>query len=384
MMPAPVSVQQRPARRTLRSIVGLYNAGVSEAAARVIVVAGALMQPLWVPAAELASRLARLSAMSDLQVAEADEAPRLPQALPRELAHDRWLRKLPAMRGVAIAPGAMSAVRQLARFHGDLSGWLLEPAHFHLAKDHLVLVAGATHDLTESDARQLADAVVPLLEEELFNLQVLGPATWLLTPREQPLQVESASFEAAAGRNVDGYLPTGNQARRYRKLLNEVQMSWHEHAVNQRREESGKLPINSIWLSGPVTWDALAAWREACEEGGCEIDETLLEARLRDDRQAWLDALQALDARLAECLTQSEPRAVLLCGDRDCRWLQRGSGVAGLRRMLQGGGMDSLARRLGSLLGALHSTRTDAARHRGPGGRADRLTAMFTEGAAGA
>src|SRR5690606_34768199 len=91
---------------------GTTMAAVSSTASRVIVVAGALTQPLWVPPAEIRARLTRTAALPGLR-ADPVASPRPESTLPRELAHDRWLREQLAPKAPAIAPGAMSAVRQL-------------------------------------------------------------------------------------------------------------------------------------------------------------------------------------------------------------------------------------------------------------------------------
>jgi hypothetical protein len=282
------------------------------------------------------------------------------------------------LKGEAIEAGALSAVRRLASFGESLAGWLVEPVHFHLAQDHLVLLAGAAQSLAAVEAQQLAQSIRPLLEEDGFTLTILAPAAWLLASSDGTLQVNCASSEAAAGRNVHGYLPAGVHARRFRKVLNEVQMTWHEHPVNHGREARGELPINSIWMSGPVAPRALAAWNNALSAGRYVFEETLLAARLRDDRFAWLDALQALDARLASWLSSPEPPAILLCGDQDCRWLQRrhsrspiaGRGAAGSR-------LAKLARRFGELVGSSGSGPAFS-RRSGAATMVD-LAGMFTE-----
>lgn len=273
----------------------------------------------------------------------------------------------------------MPAVRRLAPLVDDRPGWLLEPAHFHVAKDHIVLVAGAAKDLDLADARQLADSIMPVIEEASLDLTVLEPRLWLLTPRDQPLQLDCASFDAASGRNVEGYLPAGIHARQYRRLLNEIQMTWHEHPVNLRREATGDLPINSIWLSGPVTTAALCAWNRAVAEGLFEVDETLLAARLRDDQGAWLDALHALDARMHEWLTAANPPAILLCGDTSARWLQRSAGgKQSAIRLRLGEGVTSIVNRLSALLPGRAARRVPR-NAQSPAASADPLVRMFSE-----
>jgi hypothetical protein len=370
---------------------------VSATVAKVIVVAGALMRPHWLPPAQVRPRLAALASLAGLRIADV-ELPPSTGALPQELAHDRWLRLQPGLKQAGIAAGALPATRQVAPFDTSLSGWLLEPVHFHLARDHLVLVAGAAQGLASAQAQRLIDSIMPLLAEESLALTVLSPTRWLLHAASSPsaglpLQLVCASAEAAGGRNVEGYLPHGADARRYRRLLNEIQMTWHEHPVNQERESQGELPINSVWLSGPVTPAALAAWNEGLAQGHFVLEESLLAARLRDDHEAWLQALQALDARLHASLTSADPPAILLCGDDEARWLQRrprmGADWPGTA------GMTLLGRRLRSIVvrgatamrgaagtrGAASTRGATGASPQAGGGPAagDTLVQMFTE-----
>ncbi|MDA0705326.1 MAG: hypothetical protein O2907_02790 [Proteobacteria bacterium] len=46
------------------------------------------------------------------------------------------------------------------------------------------------------------------------------------------------------------YLPVADETSRRHALRGEVEMALHEHAVNQRRELEGQLPVNSLWLWG--------------------------------------------------------------------------------------------------------------------------------------
>ena len=125
---------------------------------------------------------------------------------------------------------------------------------------------------------------------------------------------------------------------------------------------------------------AIAAFREEAAGGRYHLEESLLGPRLRDDRHAWLDALQALDAQLHQWLTASPSPVILLCGDHDVRRLERGAaGGARRSRGTIAGGIDALLRRL-------RPTGTVAGRDAGPrapaGGApiADPLAGLFTEG----
>ncbi|OIO11657.1 MAG: hypothetical protein AUJ80_01950 [Gallionellaceae bacterium CG1_02_60_325] len=57
-------------------------------------------------------------------------------------------------------------------------------------------------------------------------------------------------LRAVAGRDVKPHQPQGEDALRWQRLSNEIQMLLHSHPVNQAREERGLHPINSLWLWG--------------------------------------------------------------------------------------------------------------------------------------
>ncbi len=354
--------------------------------ARIIVVAGALVPPGWLAPAAVSDRLPRLARLG--LHAEAEALPTEPRALPMELAHDRWLRQ--RLVAEPIAPGAMTAVRRLAPHGAGLAGWLAEPVHFHLGRDHALLAAGAMRDLSEAEATELAGAIAPILAEDELEATLLDARTWLLRQRGAPgeesaLRLQAASPDAAAGRSIAGYLPEGPDARRYRRLLTGIQMTWHEHPVNARREARGALPVNGIWLSGPVSPRALAAWRTQLAEGQASLDETLLEPRLRDDRDAWLEGLAALESRLLRIL-DSRSGQVLLCGDAEARWLRVGRpGVAaraGTIARQVAGSLRSLLGRGGSPADTAqaHTSQADTPQAAAAAGRAaDPLAAVFTE-----
>ena len=72
------------------------------------------------------------------------------------------------------------------------------------------------------------------------------------------------------GRNIDVYLPrntsdggskdekakdermvgdnTVDNARLWRRIATEIEMTWFNHPVNEARQNEGKLPVNSLWL----------------------------------------------------------------------------------------------------------------------------------------
>src|SRR3546814_1835718 len=77
-----------------------------------------------------------------------------------------------------------------------------------------------------------------------------------LTPRSTrsdtlfPYTTLFRSPALVATSSVNDWWPQDLAARPWRRLVNEVQMLWYEHPVNQERYKQGLVPINSVWLFG--------------------------------------------------------------------------------------------------------------------------------------
>ena len=52
------------------------------------------------------------------------------------------------------------------------------------------------------------------------------------------------------GRDIDPFLPRGPQGPLWHGLMNEIQMLFHTHAVNDARNDAGRPTINSLWFWG--------------------------------------------------------------------------------------------------------------------------------------
>ncbi|MFT4100695.1 MAG: hypothetical protein QM674_06595 [Burkholderiaceae bacterium] len=167
----------------------------------------------------------------------------------RELPHERWLRerlRLPADEAIEAASAALDGLAPpVIR---------LTPAHLHTGRDHLVLTDPAQLSLSIDDARALADAVRPLLDEQGLTLTVATPLRWYLGgPAERLPRTRDAGSRQAIGRSVDAYLSRDAATRPWRRLLNEIQMTWFEHPLNEARAQRGLPAVNSVWVEGRLT-----------------------------------------------------------------------------------------------------------------------------------
>ncbi|MFT3803279.1 MAG: hypothetical protein QM766_18955 [Burkholderiaceae bacterium] len=166
-----------------------------------------------------------------------------------ELPHERWLReclRMPADDAIEAASAALDGLAPpVIR---------LTPVHLHTGRDHLVLTDPEQLALSIDDARALADAVRPLLDEQGLTLTVATPLRWYLGgPAERLPRTQDAGSRQAIGRSVDAYLSRDAATRPWRRLLNEIQMTWFEHPVNEARAQRGAPAVNSVWVEGRLT-----------------------------------------------------------------------------------------------------------------------------------
>lgn len=173
--------------------------------------------------------------------------------------------------------------------------FVLQPAHFHVALDHLVLTDLRQLPLDDAESRALFDAALPLFDESGFDLRYGDARHWFLRADHwRPLR--TATPDAATGRNIDVWLPRGEAARAWRKLHNEVQMLWHLQPLNEAREMRGLRRVNALWL-----WGGAAAGRPA-DPPDVLVDDTLISPALAGDWGEWLAGMQRIEETHAKPL----------------------------------------------------------------------------------
>lgn len=166
------------------------------------------------------------------------------EAAPSAMPDEHWLADvygLPCTGAARAASAAMDGI--------GMPAMRLTPAHLHAARDHLVLTDPALLDLDMDEAGRFADVARPLFAAEGLMLHTPCPMRWYLTGT-LPALTGGAGSSVALGRSIDAYLPAGPDARRWRRLLNEIQMTWFAHALNETRRRAGKVAVNTLWVEG--------------------------------------------------------------------------------------------------------------------------------------
>lgn len=130
--------------------------------------------------------------------------------------------------------------------------WLrADPVHLRATLRDLFLEPPRSLGMTMDEAERLAQDIGRHFADRGWRLVIATPERWYLQAPAARLRTHS-TFDAA-GRNVNEFLPSGDDARSWRAILNELQMLLHEHPVNRQRESEGRPEINSLWFWGGGT-----------------------------------------------------------------------------------------------------------------------------------
>ncbi|NEX61779.1 hypothetical protein [Noviherbaspirillum galbum] len=287
-----------------------------------------LLIPFALPPAELAADLFKQAGTPAL-------ATLLAQGKTTRAAHDGFRRTLPHEDWLALAFGmqaesspAVAPAWMRALGHDPAGGmwYALQPVHIHIARDHLLLTDPSQLALDEGESLALFEIARGLFHEAGQELIYGNPGTWFLRA-DGWLDLLTSSPDAAAGHNIDIWMPSGPGDRAWRKVQNEVQMHWFDHGINATREQQGRQPVNSLWLwgggkAGATTGDMpygmvgnARGWMAACAtradtartlagasdlvdppERTLVILDKLMRPALASDWGAWLDALRDLES----------------------------------------------------------------------------------------
>lgn len=323
-MTIAVMLNRNNMRRRQAPALSLYNPGMRQIT---------ILLPFSFPSPELAVdllRALRLPSFALLTGRGKASALQVNEDFARSLPHEAWLaRRFGLQAGLEqggsppVAPAAMAA---FGLESGTGRWFMLQPAHLHVARDHLVLTDRRRLALAEEESRELFDSVQAFLEEAGVPLRYGNANTWFLKADDWG-GLQTSTMDAACGHNIDIWMPRGPGERDWRKLQNDIQMEWHAHPVNQARDARGAKPVNSAWLwgggdaggtmpisdyshvwAGPDWTQALASGRNAASElpdadsvvaaapeHGLLIIDTLSAPALAGDWSSWLEAWHAVE-----------------------------------------------------------------------------------------
>lgn len=124
-----------------------------------------------------------------------------------------------------------------------------DPVYLEPRLDHLCLHSLRGAGLPPADMRALVDHLQETLaDEQRFGFVRLGSCSYLRA--SDPISTATMPAYVVDQQVPSEFLPAGDDSAPFRNILSEIEMSLHDHEVNQRRVAAGQQPVNSLWLWG--------------------------------------------------------------------------------------------------------------------------------------
>jgi hypothetical protein len=129
--------------------------------------------------------------------------------------------------------------------------WLYaDPAYVIADAVTVRMLACGALGLTEEETHELTKPLKLLFGDAGFPLETSASGHWYLRCPSGSRLPSFAPPSQVLGDNLARHLPSGENERQWRHLLNEAQVILHNHPINERRAREGKAPANSLWFWG--------------------------------------------------------------------------------------------------------------------------------------
>jgi len=194
---------------------------------------------------------------------------------------------------IALLLSGVKTVGELA-YVGELSS-------VNIGRDRMSILHPSQIPIDQAECNQLFEAVSPLWEGTGISALPLNARQWRIW-LPTPATLHSMTPAAVAQSSVTDWWPQDSSLRDWRKLLNEIQMVWYNHPINEHRISQGKPPINNIWLFGGAAPSALNPSR--VKPPPHALIDTLADAHAAHDWAQWIAKLPALNTQITALPTE--------------------------------------------------------------------------------
>jgi len=124
-----------------------------------------------------------------------------------------------------------------------------DPVYLKADRDCLYLLGSDGLEVTAQEAVALAAQINRLYEQDGWSLEIGAPDRWYIVTEKKPL-IKTSPLHEVFGKSIAGFLPQGQDEKKWRVVLTELQMLLHNSEVNMQRAMDRRLPINSLWVWG--------------------------------------------------------------------------------------------------------------------------------------
>jgi len=198
-------------------------------------------------------------------------------------------------------------------------GWaFMTPCYWKIGSHSIIMEGEKLESFSKDQSQSLLKAILPYLKEDGIEIHYLEPDCWLAR-HDDWATLPTASLDRVAGRNVENWLPRGDNAANLRRLQTEIQMLLYTHSINDARVDNGLSPVNSFWLSGtgelPASYTSVPI--------NILVIDTLKRHALNENWGAWVDAWQQIDkkyfANKKDSFENTPISKITFCGERNSR-----------------------------------------------------------------
>ena len=214
-------------------------------------------------------------------------------------------------------PAGIDGTLPWAGWHARRSGvpcaWFT-PCHWQTGMEQVRLQAMDEDAWSAAESQALLAALAPLCAEDGIRLVYEAPSRWR-AEGECFRQLPCASLDRVLGRRIDPWLPSasGEPAQRsLLRLMNEAQMLFYTHPVNDDRGARGLPLANGLWVSGSGVW----AGADGVDTRTVQVLDDLRPAALAGDWAAWASAWATLDAGPLGSALDMPDLTLVLCGEQ--------------------------------------------------------------------
>lgn len=138
----------------------------------------------------------------------------------------------------------------IAHDAGDALWLAADPAWARPDINGIRLMACGHLQLDMAQAQALATPLLPVFAEAGMQLQVSTPEHWHVRLPADTVLPEFSAPEQGMGEDLSQHMPQGPAGKRWRLLLNDVQVMLHQNPLNAARHAHRMVPVNTLWLWG--------------------------------------------------------------------------------------------------------------------------------------
>lgn len=192
----------------------------------------------------------------------------------------------------------------------DKAVWLAELVHIAPSRDGAALIPSSALEISEQESMELLTSSREWFADTGFNAEFDTAQRWKLHVPDD-FNPSTTSTALVSQSMVNDWWEQDIHTRPWRRLVNEFQMLWFNHPVNQARTQAGKLPINSLWLLGGATPQQFAHLSHATPY---QLHNELADVAAQQDWGRWLDYLAVLEQQVFAPLANGPIPELVLCG----------------------------------------------------------------------